>query len=68
MYVIFEGHNKWPAGKEWHQLVGSSHSIFLRSARAEAGINDDEYLHVIRKGKVDVDDLYDATTEGDKDE
>lgn len=53
--------DEWPAGQEWHEMVGSSHSIFLRGARAEAGIPNDAFIELIRAGEYDVDDLYDAT-------
>ena len=32
--------DQWPAQQSWNDLVGSSHSIFLRKAREEAGIDD----------------------------
>lgn len=50
--------NNWPAGQEWHEMVGSSHSIFLRGARNEAGIPEDAFMAVIRSLEIDVDDLY----------
>lgn len=50
--------NTWPAGQEWHEMVGSSHSVFLHIARDEAGIDRDEFLAQVRSGRYDVDDLY----------
>lgn len=53
-----ESPDDWSAGQEWHEMVGSSHAIFLRQAREEAGIPHDEFLELIRGGTYDVDDLY----------
>lgn len=50
----------WPGGQEWHEMVGSSHSIFLNAARDEAGIPHEEFLELIRNGTYDVEDLYDT--------
>lgn len=50
--------NNWPAGQEWDDINGSSRSIFLRMAREKAGIDNDEFLAVVRSGRFDVDDLY----------
>lgn len=55
--------DSWPAGQEWHEMVGSSHSIFLRGAREEAGIPDDAFMGLIRSLEYDVDDLYQAALE-----
>lgn len=57
-----EDENDWPAGQEWHEMVGSSHSIFLRGAREEAKIPEDAFMGVIRSLEYDVDDLYEAAT------
>jgi hypothetical protein len=55
-----EDERAWPAGQEWHQLNGSSHGVFLRAAREEAGILEhDEFLEYIRSGEIDVDGIYD---------
>ena len=43
-----EFHNDWPAGQEWHELVGSSHASFNRVARNRAGIDNKKYLHILR--------------------
>lgn len=43
--------NDWPAGQEWNEMVGSSHAIFCRVARAEAGIDDDAYLDILRNNE-----------------
>lgn len=61
-----EDDNDWPAGQEWHEMVGSSHSIFLRGAREEAGIPEDAFIRVIRSSECDVDDLYEAAAKGDR--
>lgn len=53
-----EDPKNWPAGQEWYECNSSSHSIFLRAARAEADVPDDEFLEVVRSGVIDVDDLY----------
>lgn len=50
--------NVWPAGQSWDELNGTSHSIFLRKAREEAGIPHDEFLEPVRSGDYDIDDLY----------
>lgn len=50
----------WPAGQEWHEMVGSSRCIFLGGARAEAGIPCNEFLEPIQNGTYDVEDLYDT--------
>jgi hypothetical protein len=50
----------WPAGQTWSDLSNSSRSLFLKAAREEAGIPHDDFLAVIRLGKVDVSDLYDG--------
>jgi hypothetical protein len=55
-----EAPNNWPCGMSWHELVGSSRSIFLRQAREEAGIPHQEFLDVVRRGEIDVEDIYDA--------
>ncbi|MCP4394869.1 MAG: hypothetical protein GY804_11485 [Alphaproteobacteria bacterium] len=56
--------NNWPAGQKWHQLVGSSHGVFFRKAREEAGIFEHaEFLEYIRSGKVNVNDIYDEAIE-----
>lgn len=47
--------DSWPAGQEWHDLVGSSQSILMHRARERAGIPHDEYLEFIRA--VDDDDI-----------
>lgn len=52
--------NCWPAGQEWRDLAGSSRASFLRLAREEAGIPNDEFLAVVRSGDIDVDDLYEG--------
>lgn len=57
--VNLESPGDWPGGQEWHEMVGSSHSIFLHAARDEAGIPHEEFLEFIRNGTYDVDDLYD---------
>jgi hypothetical protein len=44
-----ENKNDWPAGQEWHEMVGSSHAIFCRVARDKAGIDHDEYLKILRE-------------------
>lgn len=56
--------NEWPAGQQWHEMNGTSHSIFLRQAREEAGLPHEAFLALIRAGEYDVDDLYEqaATT------
>lgn len=54
-----EHERDWPAGQQWNELVGSSHAVFLRSAREEAGIPHDKFLEGIRSGEYDVEDLYD---------
>lgn len=38
----------WPAGQKWHECNGSSHAIFFRRAREEAGIDHDAYLKILR--------------------
>lgn len=53
-----ESKDDWPAGQEWHEMVGTSHSIFLRGAREEAGIPEEAFMGVIRSLECDVDDLY----------
>lgn len=40
--------NFWPAQQEWHEMVGSSHSIFLRSIREAAGVDNDAFLAFVR--------------------
>jgi len=45
------------AGQEWSGLVGSSHAMYLRRAREEAGIDHDEFLRVVRE-QIDVEDIY----------
>jgi hypothetical protein len=47
----------WPNGQEWHELVGTSHSIFFHQARDLAGVPHDEFLENVRNGKYPVDDL-----------
>jgi uncharacterized membrane protein len=49
----------WPAGQSWKQLNNTSRAIFVRRARQEAGIPDDEFLEPIRSGRYDVEDLWD---------
>ncbi len=51
----------WPGGQQWHQLVGSSQSIFMHRARDKAGIPHDEYLKFVRS--VDDDDINDLWAE-----
>lgn len=55
-----ESENDWPAGQRWHEMVGTSHSIFLRGAREEAGIPEEAFMGIIRSLECDVDDLYEA--------
>lgn len=42
------GDEDWPANQAWHELAASSHAIFLRKARARCGIDDAEYLNILR--------------------
>ena len=42
------GDEDWPAGQAWHELAASSHAIFFRKARAQCGIDDAEYLNILR--------------------
>ena len=51
--------NSMHAGQEWSGLVGSSHAMYLRRAREEAGIDHDEFLLVVRE-QFDVADIYDG--------
>jgi hypothetical protein len=44
-------------GQEWSGLVGTSHSMYLKRARQEAGIPEEEFLDVVRN-KIDVSDIY----------
>lgn len=39
---------EWPAGQEWNQCNGSSHAIFFRRARERCGIDDQDYLDILR--------------------
>ena len=39
---------EWPCGMSWNQCNGSSHAIFFRSARIEAGIDHENYLSILR--------------------
>ena len=57
------GKDEWPAGQEWHHLVPTSHSIFLRRARERAGIDHDEFLAPIRNLEYDIADIYDKHLE-----
>ena len=50
-------------GQDWSGIVGSSHSMYLRKAREEAGIPHDEFLGIIRSGKIDVEDIYEEFLE-----
>lgn len=59
-----ESPNDWPAGQKWHEMVGSSHAIFLRMAREAAGVSNDEYLAIVRSAEYFIDDLYEAAAEG----
>lgn len=54
------GTRNWPAGQEWHELVGTSHAVFLRQAREEAGVPHEAFLELVRSGRIDVYDLYAA--------
>jgi hypothetical protein len=54
-----KGTRNWPGGQEWHELCGSSHAVFLRAAREEAGIPHAEFLEGVRAADYDVSDLYD---------
>jgi hypothetical protein len=58
-----ENENDWPSGQEWEDLNSSSHAIFLRQAREEAGIPHEEFLPLVRNGTYDVDDLYDEAAD-----
>jgi hypothetical protein len=40
---------EWPAQQQWHELVGSSHAVFLRRARERAGIDHAGFLHLVRE-------------------
>jgi hypothetical protein len=44
--------------QEWSGLVGTSHSMYFSQARREAGIDQDEFLDVVRS-KIDITDIYD---------
>ena len=46
----------WPAGQEWHELGSTSQHAFMRAARAEAGINHDDYRRFIEHLCRDVDE------------
>lgn len=52
----------WPAGQQWDELVGTSHSIYLRRAREIAGIPHDEFLATVRGEEYgeDAEAVYDA--------
>ncbi len=50
-----ENENDWPAGQEWNECGNSSHAIFFKKARATCGIDDSEYLGILRED-------YDACT------
>lgn len=39
----------WPAMQEWDDMVGSSHAIFLRSARELSCIPHEPYLQILRE-------------------
>lgn len=45
----------WPAGQEWHEMVGSSHAIFFRTAREKAGIDHNGYFHILRNNEDAID-------------
>lgn len=54
-------HNgNWPAGQEWHELNGTSQSVFMHKARERAGIPHEEYLAWIRSytGPEDIEDIW----------
>ena len=54
-----EGSRDWPGAMKWTELVGSSHAIFMRRARYQCGIPDDEWLAVIRGADApDFHDIY----------
>lgn len=60
--ILLESHTEdrtWPLKMKWSELVSSSHAVFLRMAREEAGIPNREFLELIRNGTYCVDDLYD---------
>lgn len=44
----------WPAGQEWEDLAGSSQSIFMREARKEAGISEDEFIKALHSCKYEL--------------
>jgi hypothetical protein len=52
----------WPGGQKWNQIGGSSKAIFFRLARSRCGIEDAEYLEILRK---DIDALEIAEEEFD---
>lgn len=60
-----ESEDDWPAGQEWHEMVGTSHSVFLRGARKEAHIPEEAFMGLIRSLEYDVDDLYKAAANGE---
>lgn len=47
-------------GQDWNGLVGTSHSMYMNRARAEAGIDHEEFLNVVRN-KIDVSEIYDES-------
>ena len=53
----------WPAMQEWDDMVGSSHAIFLRSARELIGIPHEPYLHILREN-IDAMNIVDDLLEG----
>lgn len=55
----------WPGQQEWSDLVGTSHSVFLREARELAGIDHETFLAFARNQHGSAfaeiaDELYDA--------
>lgn len=52
--------DEWPAQQAWSDMVSSSHSIFLRRARAEAGIDHQWFAEQVRKHGEVIEELYEA--------
>lgn len=48
----------WPKDMEWSDMVGSSHSIFMRQAREEAGVDHEWYNRELEKNEEHVASIY----------
>lgn len=53
--------DEWPAGQEWNDLVSTSHSIFLRQAREQAGIDDKWFAKMVQRHGDLIEPIYEAS-------